>query len=103
MWNLHTHFPCLMAPELRLQKLQEVRVVVDAALNFHKNGEWDIYCDSITKLMGMAAAFNGLDDDLYNYAMDWVNALSRFSLQRNAVDFATWAIGQACNGLRAAA
>lgn len=103
MWNLHTHFPCLMAPELRLQKLQEVRVVVDAGLSFHKNGDWDTYCDSITKLMGMATAFNSLDEDLYNYTMDWVNTLSRFSLQRTAVDFPTWAIGQACTALRAAA
>ncbi|MGM0769964.1 MAG: hypothetical protein ACQEV6_18290 [Pseudomonadota bacterium] len=102
-WDLHNHFPCLIAPDLRQQKFHEIRVVVTGALDFYKSGQWELYCDSVTKLLGMAAAFSGLDDDLYNYTMDWVNALSRFTLQHTVVDFEAWALGQACTALRAAA
>lgn len=102
-WDLHNHFPCLIAPDLREQKFHEIRVVVTVALDFYKSDQWELYCDSVTKLLGMSAAFNGLDDDLYNYTMDWVNALSRFTLQHTVVDFEAWAVGQACSALRAAA
>lgn len=94
-WDLHNHFPGLIAPDLREQKFQEIRVVVTGALDFYKSGQWELYCDSITKLLGMAAAFSRLDDGLYNYTMDWVNALSRFTLQHTVVDFEAWALGQA--------
>lgn len=101
--DLHNHFPCLIVLDLHQQKFQDIRVVVTGALNFYKSGQWELYCDSITKLLGMAAAFIGLDDDLYHYTMDWVNALSRFTLQHTVVDFEAWALGQACTALRAAA
>lgn len=91
-----------MTPALRQRKLQGIRSVVSVAVHLHKAGEWDDYCDSITKLLGMADAFNELDDDLFNYTMDCVNALSRFTLQHTVVDFEAWAIGQACTALRAA-
>lgn len=89
-------------PQLRHRKQRSIQSVVNVAVHLHNAGEWDAYCDSITKLLGMADAFYGLDDRLYNYTMDWVNVLSRFSLQRTTLDFPTWAIGQALkpfNGL----
>jgi|GEM_PF-866596 len=102
-WDLHNHFPCLIAPDLREQKFHEIRVVVTVALDFYRADQWELYCDSITKLLGMAAAFCGLDDELHNYTMDWVNALSRFTLQHTTVEFEAWAAGQAYTVLRTAA
>ncbi len=92
-----------MTPALRQRKHQSVKAVVNVAVYLHKAGEWDAYCDSITKLLGMADAFNELDDHLFNYTMDCVNALSRFSLDHTAPDFNAWAAREACKALRAAA
>ncbi|MBD3640222.1 MAG: hypothetical protein HUJ18_04435 [Marinobacter sp.] len=102
-WDLQNYFPCLIAPDLRQRKFEEIRVVVTVALDFYERDKSDLYFDSIAKLLGMASAFNDLDAELYNYTMDWVNSLSRFTLQRTAVDFSAWAVGQACTALRAAA
>jgi hypothetical protein len=92
-----------MTPELRQRKQQSLQSVVNVAVHLHNTGEWDAYCDSITKLLGMADAFNELDDALFNVAMDCVNALSRFTLQTTVTDFNTWAATHAPEHVRAAA
>ena len=92
-----------MTPEIRERKHRSIQSVINVAVHFHKAGQWDAYCDSITKLLGMADAFSGLDDDLYNHAMDGVNALSRFILEHKHVDFDTWAATHASNLVRAGA
>lgn len=92
-----------MTPALRQRKQQSIQSVVNVAVHLYNTGEWDAYCDSITKLLGMADAFSGLDDDLFNYTMDCVNALSRFTLQHTFTDFNTWAATHASDRVRAKA
>lgn len=89
-----------MTPALRQRKQQSIQSVVTVAVHLYNVGEWDAYCDSITKLLGMADAFSGLDDDLFNYTMDCVNALSRFTLQHTVTDFNTWAATHASDRVR---
>ncbi|MDK8463087.1 hypothetical protein [Marinobacter sp. SS13-12] len=92
-----------MTPALRQRKQPSIQSVVNVAVHLHKAGEWDAYCDSITKLLGMADALNELDDHLFNYTMDCVNALSRFTLQDTITDFNTWAAIRAPEQVRAQA
>lgn len=92
-----------MTPELRQRKQQSIQSVVNVAVHLYNTGEWDAYCDSTTKLLGMADAFHELDDDLFNHAMDCVNALSRFTLQTTVTDFNAWAATHAPEHVRAAA
>lgn len=92
-----------MTPALRQRKQQSIQSVVNVAVHLYHTGEWDAYCDSITKLLGMADAFNELDDHLFNYTMDCVNALSRFTLQDAVTDFNTWAATHAPEQVRAQA
>lgn len=92
-----------MTQALRHRKQQSIQSVVNVAVHLFNTGEWDAYCDSITKLLGMADAFNELDDGLFNFAMDCVNALSRFTLQTTVTDFNTWAANNAPEHVRAAA
>ncbi len=92
-----------MTPALRQRKQQSIQSVVNVAVHLYNTGEWDAYCDSITKLLGMADAFNEIDNDLFNFAMDCVNALSRFTLQNTITDFNTWAATHAPEQVRAQA
>lgn len=92
-----------MTPALRQRKQQSIQSVVNVAVHLYNAGEWGAYCDNITKLLGMADAFNELDDDLFNYAMDCVNALSQFTLQNTVTDFNTWAATHAGDRVRAEA
>lgn len=92
-----------MTPVLRQRKQQSIQSVVNVAVHLHTVGEWDAYCDSITKLLGMADAFNELGDGLFNFAMDCVNSLSRFTLQTTVTDFNTWAATHTPKHVRATA
>lgn len=92
-----------MTPALRQRKQQSIQSVVNVAVHLFNAGEWDAYCDSITKLLGMADAFNEIDNDLFNFAMHCVNALSRFTLQDTITDFNTWAATHAREAVRAGA
>lgn len=90
-----------MGPELRRQKLQQIKGTFNRATVFYKEGEIDAAFDGLVKLQGMAAAFHGVDDALYRYTTDTADTLAQFLAQPDTRDFTAWALFRACKALAA--
>lgn len=88
-----------MGPELRRQKLQQIKEAFNRATVFYKEGEIDAAFDGLVKLQGMAAAFHGVDGALYHYTTDTADTLALFLAQPDTRDFTAWALFRACKAL----
>ena len=92
-----------MTPDVRNQKKTNMRLRFQQACEAHEAGDYELAALRISQIHQMVSSYMGVDSDLYWYGIRLSIAWGEFMLQDDTRDFNTWAVGQACTALRAAA
>ncbi|WP_226597887.1 hypothetical protein [Marinobacter nauticus] len=92
-----------MTPDVRNQKKTNMRLRFQQACEAWGTGDYELAAYRASQVSDMAASYMGIDSDLYWYGIRLSIAWGEFMLQDDTRDFNTWAVGQACTALRAAA
>lgn len=92
-----------MTPDIRNQKKTIMRLRFQQACEAYEAGDYELAVFRASQASTIGAAYMGIDSDLYWYGIRLSIAWGEFMLQDDTRDFNTWAVGQACTALRAAA
>lgn len=92
-----------MTPDVRNQEKNHLRQRFQQACDAWSVGDYELAIDHASQVSEMTRSYRGIDSDLFWYGIRLSNVWSEFLLQDDTRDFNTWAVGQACNALRAAA
>ncbi|TVT32206.1 MULTISPECIES: hypothetical protein [Marinobacter] len=92
-----------MTLDVRNQKKTIMRLRFQQACEAHEAGDYELAALRISQISQMSASYIGVDSDLHSYGLRLTIAWAEFFIQDDTRDFNTWAVGQACTALRAAA
>ncbi|WP_029654860.1 hypothetical protein [Marinobacter daepoensis] len=92
-----------MTPAVHNQKQTHLRQRFQQACDAWSVGDYELAIDRASQVSEMTRRYRSIDSDLFWYGIRLSNVWSEFLLQEDTRDFNTWAVGQACNALRAAA
>ena len=92
-----------MTPDVRNQKKTNMRLRFQQACEAWSTGDYELAAYRASQVSDMAASYIGVDSDLHSYGLRLTIAWAEFFIQDDTRDFNTWAVGQACTALRAAA
>lgn len=92
-----------MTPDVRNQKKAHMRHRFQQACEAWSAGDYELAAYRARQVSDIAAFYMGYDSDLYWYGIRLSIVWGEFMLQDDTRDFNTWAVGQACTALRAAA
>jgi hypothetical protein len=92
-----------MTPDQRRQKQTIMRLRFQQACEAHHAGDYELAALRISHIHQMVSSYIGVDSDLYWFGLRLTIVWGEFLMQDQTRDFDTWAVGQACTALRAAA
>jgi len=92
-----------MTPDVRNQKQTIMRLRFQQACEARQAGDYELAALRISHIHQMVSSYMGVDSDLYWFGLRLTILWGEFFLQDETRDFNAWAVGQACQALRAAA
>ncbi|MFL1484739.1 hypothetical protein [Marinobacter sp. LN3S78] len=92
-----------MTPELREKKKKEMLLKVNQAAQIWSAGDYEQASHLFSEFCGIAFPYQSTDSDLYWFFVQLSIVYADYITQEKTRDFKTWAIGEACKALRAAA